>query len=113
MIQKKPCFHTTPRGDLLFNAGGHPTICAATCGHYPGECINLCLDEGYTVCPYMGVSKNRGTPQIIHFNRVWNHYKPSHFGGFTPIFGNTHICGNLHCKQFKLFLSNGSTQQPR
>ncbi len=26
---------------------------------------------------YMGMSKNNGTPQIIHFNRVWNHYKPS------------------------------------
>ncbi len=28
-------------------------------------------------------------PQIIHFNRVWNHYKPSILG--TPIFGNTHL----------------------
>ncbi len=36
----------------------------------------------------MGVSKNNGTPQIIHFNRVF-HYKPSILG--TPIFGNTHI----------------------
>ena len=40
-------------------------------------------------CIYMGVSKNRGTPQIIHFNRVF-HYKVYPFGG-TPIFGNTHI----------------------
>ncbi len=37
---------------------------------------------------YMGVSKNRGTPQIIHFNRVF-HYKPSILG--YPIFGNTHM----------------------
>ena len=36
----------------------------------------------------MGVSKNNGTPQIIHFNRVF-HYKPSILG--TPIFGNIHI----------------------
>ena len=28
---------------------------------------------------YMGVSKNNGTPQIIHFNRVF-HYKPSILG---------------------------------
>ena len=34
------------------------------------------------VCPrwrYIGVSKNRGTPQIIHFNRVF-HYRPSILG---------------------------------
>ncbi len=36
----------------------------------------------------MGISKNNGTPQIIHFNRVF-HYKPSILG--TPIFGNIHI----------------------
>ncbi len=34
--------------------------------------------------------------QIIHFNRVWNHYKPSIFGGFPPIFGNIH---NIEKKQ--------------
>ena len=28
---------------------------------------------------YMDVSENRGTPQIIHFNRVF-HYKPSILG---------------------------------
>ena len=41
---------------------------------------------------YMGVNPKIGgfPPQIIHFNRVF-HYKPSIFGGFTPIFGNTHI----------------------
>ena len=32
----------------------------------------------------MGVSKNRGNPQIIHFNRVF-HYKPSILG-FSPYF---------------------------
>ena len=26
------------------------------------------------------------TPQIIHFNRVWNHYKPSILGGKIPLF---------------------------
>ena len=31
------------------------------------------------------------SPQIIHFNRVWNHYKPSIMGGFTTIFGNTYM----------------------
>ncbi len=30
-------------------------------------------------------------PQIINFNRVWNHYKPSILGGFPPIFGNIHV----------------------
>ena len=33
-------------------------------------------------------------PQIINFNRVFNHYKPSIFWGFPPIFGNTHIDEN-------------------
>ena len=37
---------------------------------------------------HMGVSKNLGYPQIIHFNRVF-HYKPSILG--YPYFGNTHI----------------------
>ena len=39
----------------------------------------------------VGVSKNRGTPQIIHFNGVWNHYLNHPFCGFSPIFGNTQI----------------------
>ncbi len=34
---------------------------------------------------YMGVSKNNGTPKSSHFNRVWNHYKPSILG--YPCFG--------------------------
>ena len=34
----------------------------------------LCGDD-----THMGVSKNSGTPQIIHFNRVF-HYKPSILG---------------------------------
>ena len=38
---------------------------------------------------HMGVSENSGTPQIIHFNRVF-HYKPSILG-YRIIFGNTHI----------------------
>ena len=41
----------------------------------------------------MGVSKNNGIPQIIHFNRVF-HCKPSILGENTPIFGNTHIFSN-------------------
>ena len=36
----------------------------------------------------MDVSENSGTPQIIHFNRVF-HYKPSIWG--TTILGNPHI----------------------
>ena len=36
----------------------------------------------------MGVSKNRGGPQIIHFNRVF-HYKPSILG--VPVFLETPI----------------------
>ena len=36
----------------------------------------------------MGVSKNNGTPQIIHFNRVF-HYFHHPFWGFPPIFGLT------------------------
>ncbi len=38
----------------------------------------------------MGVSKNNGTPKssiLIGFSII----KFIHFGGFTPIFGNTHI----------------------
>ena len=38
----------------------------------------------------MDVSENRGTPQIIHFNRVF-HYKPSILG-YIPLFlGNTQM----------------------
>ena len=40
-----------------------------------GEPPKGCM-EAYV---YMGVSKNRDTPQIIHFNRVF-HYKPSILG---------------------------------
>ncbi len=45
----------------------------------------------------MGISKNKGlifTPQIIHFNRVWNHYFHHPFSGFPPIFGLTPIYEN-------------------
>ena len=34
--------------------------------------------------------ENSGTPQIIHFNRVF-HILTIHFGGNTPIVGNTQI----------------------
>ena len=37
--------------------------------------------------PYLGVSKNNGTPQISHFNRAF-HYKPSILGE-TPLFKET------------------------
>ena len=40
----------------------------------------------------MCVSKNRGGPQIIYFNRVF-HYEPSILGYCTTIFGNTHMGG--------------------
>ena len=36
----------------------------------------------------MDVSENHGTPQIIHFNRVF-HYFHHPFWGFPPIFGST------------------------
>ena len=40
---------------------------------------------------YMGVSKNRGGPPkssiLIGFSIIFT----IHFGGFTPIFGNTHM----------------------
>ena len=55
------------------------------------QLLDNCLLIGH-----MGVSKNRCTPQIIHFNRVF-HYKPSILG--YPIFGNTHmflVCWNFH-----------------
>ena len=68
---------------------------------------------------YMGVSENSGTPQIIHFNRVFHYFHHPFWG--TPIFGNTHIseswppfsnhqkvapelisklCGKLWCRNF-------------
>ena len=34
----------------------------------------------------MGVSKNNGTPQIIHFNRGFPWNKPSILGGKIPLF---------------------------
>ena len=39
--------------------------------------------------PYLVVSWNKSTPQIIHFNGIF-HYKPSSYGGF-PIYGNLHL----------------------
>ena len=50
-------------------------------------------------CLHMGVSKNRGNPQIIHFNdfSIINHP----FWG-TPIFGNTHI-SNFCTLTFKFY----------
>ena len=42
---------------------------------------------------YMDVSKNKGgSPQIIHFNRVFHDFHHPFWG--SPIFGNTHICIN-------------------
>ena len=49
---------------------------------------NDCCSQGMRLFPmflHMGVSKNRGYPQIMHFNRVF-HYKPSILGGFSPYF---------------------------
>ena len=45
-----------------------------------------------TISIYFGVSKNRGTPKIIHFNRGF-HYKSSILGGKPPI-------GNIHFNAF-------------
>ena len=54
----------------------------------------------------MGVSKNNGTPQIIHFNKVF-HYKPSILE-YTLIFGNIHM-ENLGCTIIcrALYISGG------
>ena len=49
---------------------------------------DLLGEETWTL--YMSVSKNRGTPKFIHFDRVF-HYKPSILGGFPPIFLETPI----------------------
>ena len=45
-----------------------------------------------------GCFQKRGYPQLIHFDRVF-HYKPIHFGFFSPVFGNTHIINrsNIWC----------------
>ena len=41
--------------------------------------------------PYMDVSENSGTPQIIHFNRVFHYFHHPFWD--TLIFGNIHIAG--------------------
>ena len=56
------------------------------------------------VVPYMGVSKNRGTPQIIHFNRVF-HYFHHPFWGFPPYFWKHPYTLN---NQFRCFFSISS-----
>ena len=43
----------------------------------------------YPTWKYMDVSKNNGTPQIIHFKKGFPLFSPSIWG--TPIFGNTHV----------------------
>ena len=48
-------------------------------------------------CSHMGVSKNNGTPKIIHFQRVFHYFHHPFWG--TPIFGNTHIYHAHHCIQ--------------
>ena len=61
---------------------------------------------------YMGVSKNSGTPKIIHFNRVFLINHP--FLG-TPIFGNTHIIINIIniIKKIYIYKQNKHNMLPR
>ena len=58
-------------------------------GAYEGP---LGLDSCFFLNEEMGVEPKIGgvSPQIIHFNRVWNHYKPIHFGGKIPLFLGKH-----------------------
>ena len=49
-------------------------------------CITWECEWNESNCYHMEVSWNRGTPKIIHFNRIF-HYKPSILG----IYGNLHI----------------------
>ena len=50
----------------------------------------------------MGVSLNGGTPQTIHFNRVF-HYKPSILGYCNPIFGNIQMLFMLTNRRHGIF----------
>ena len=56
----------------------------------------------------MGVSKNRGTPQIIHFNRVF-HYKPSILG--YPYFWK-HSYQESDEVKLTIFVSSASLSHP-
>ncbi len=56
-----------------------PNVCRITLGRY-----QKCFTN-------MGVSKNNGTPQIIHFNRVFHYFHHPFWGVFHPIFGNIHM----------------------
>ena len=56
--------------------------------HLPGD---FTTHPSYSYHIHMGVSKNRGYPQIIHSTRVF-HYKPSILG-YPYFFGNIHIVG--------------------
>ena len=62
------------------------------------------IRKGNKSCRDMGVSKNNGTPQIIHFNRVF-HYKSSILG-VLPLFLETPIwhqrCTEHHTKTFQV-----------
>ena len=40
----------------------------------------------------VGVSKNRGTTQIINFNRGFHYFHHPFWGVNTPIFGSTPMC---------------------
>ena len=42
----------------------------------------------------MDASENSGTPQIIHFSRVFHYFHHPFWG--TPIFGNTHMEKHTH-----------------
>ena len=42
--------------------------------------IHIIEEKSREKYQHKGVSKNNGTPKSSHFNRVWNHYKPSILG---------------------------------
>ena len=67
---------------------------------------------------YTGVSKNNGTPQIIHFNRVW-YYKPSILGYHhlrkhpcISVFWGILFSWTFRCWTFTAVSSGASTPMP-
>ena len=81
----------------------------------PPKKNGACTSRVYS---YMWVFPKIG---VSHFYRVF-HYKPIHFKGNTPIFGNTPICmfipstsreAKCHVNHFQLHLGEKNTTKPR
>ena len=68
------------------NLGERIPILTSICFKWVGSTTKQTL--GFSSNHPMGVSKNRGTPQIIHFDRGFP-VQTIHFWGFPPIFGST------------------------